>query len=234
MRILYVGALLTLSTTFAESSSSRVRYSASIEVPQGIMGSLETGSRYANWDLRLGIGGWPIERAWPGSLAVRSQLGSTYDSVAAPRVFLLNSALHIVRRPSSQGRWTWSSGLDLILIHAGALVFIENKDTSERALAAELVGRWWQPALSFVGEWDFHQSRTKSWSMTFGVMIPIGGSLGLRTYGPLPSLQSVAPEFSDAIIDGTRAAEENLSSLLRDKISSLPIWPTLGLRHTWH
>lgn len=207
--------------------------SVNVQVPQGIMASIDTATIHPQWKVRASIGGWPIDRAWPGSLATESNLGPSYQTVGAPRVSIVSSSISLSKVPGNEGRFGWECGFDLLLINAGALVFIQNRDTNDRALAAELDGRWWQPTVSAHGEWMFSKSESSSWSLRFGILVPFGGGLKVRTTGPLPSLQAVAPEFDEAIVDGTRAAEENLSSLIQDVISSTPIWPSIGIKYTF-
>ncbi len=221
--------LLLLAPTFVSHAQS----SLSLSLPQGFEFSYEQTFEESRWSMRGSIGGWPIERSWPRSLKTSTDLGDSYALDFAPRIYTLTSSLKAHFRPSLESTWTYQMGLELWTIQGGAFAYLRNQASSESVLVADLQARWWQPVLSASANWTLSRRSTATWILELGLAIPVGGSFMTRLEGPLPALQGVAPEYAEALQDGTRAAEQNLSQAIGDALSILPILPTLGLRYSW-
>jgi hypothetical protein len=218
---------------FAVPLVARAQVSLGLSLPQGFELSYGHKVSDSQWTLQAGVGGWPLERAWPGSLKSSSNLGETYAFDVAPRLAMLTSSFKAAFTDSSMPRWTFALGAEFWVLQTGAFVFLRNRDTADLVMVAELNARWWQPLFTAAVNWTFSQAESSSWSLELGLALPIGGALQSEIQGPLPALQKVAPEYADAIEDGSLAAQNNLSDTIQDALHVLPVIPSLGVRYVF-
>lgn len=148
----------------------------------------------------------------------------THKIAYSLNAWTFSSGLRYGRRLSPT--WSLLGELSLFYVHGGAELHLKNVDTGMKipfmgvgvSLAQPIFG------LALRHEWQ-------SWAMTLTMDVVLGSSFGIHKSGWFPSFQEVAPEYKDAVDDGSAAAESALSSSVNHLKAKFNIFPGLALSY---
>ncbi len=138
--------------------------------------------------------------------------------------------------------WTFSSGLRygrylsdtwsllgevaLMYVHGGAQMHLKNIDNETKIPFMNVGATLVQPI--------FGLTVRKSWSrvtLSFSMNVFLNASLKIKKSGWFASFQEVAPEYKEAIDDGSDAAERALKSSINNLKSNFNVLPGLALSY---